>query len=425
MNTVDLYPGSSVGGERKENIFPANIPQSIDDGSQEEGQGGEILEVTVSDPEKKGDGVYAYVSYKVNTKVQTGPGKFTQSSVVRRYSDFAWLHEQLLTKNPGYLVPPLPEKAIIGRFSPMFVDSRRRSLELFLNRIAQHKALAKSECVKLFLHGGQNFLDAREGKLAVATKKTGKGFFDYVTDITSTVTTAVAGPKEREKTKDDITCDNIVAYADNLEASVTAVHKHITVLTKKTKEIANAWFDFGFSCTLLGQYETEQEEPQLGNAFAKLGNCADRLSVLLTQTVDSQIVHFQEPVGDFLRILGAVKDMMKTRNNALLQYQNSLGNLEFKQAALLKYQSKPGKEDRAAAAEGEVVEAQRKVDEDNHQLQIVTDRVFAEIARFRQEKKLNFKNAILDFVRMQIEHCRKTQHAWESIVPDIESLPFN
>ncbi len=48
-------------------------------------------------------------------------------------------------------------------------------------------------------------------------------------------------------------------------------------------EISNAWFEFGFSCTILGQYETEQEEQHIGNAFAKLGNCADRLSVLITQ----------------------------------------------------------------------------------------------------------------------------------------------
>jgi len=74
--------------------------------------------------------------------------------------------------------------------------------------------------------------------------------------------------------------------------------------------------------------------------------------------------------------------------------------------------------------EAEVVEAQRKVDVDKHQLQIVTDRVFDETARFRKEKKLNFKHAMLDFVRMQVEHCRKIQTAWENIVPDLEALPF-
>jgi len=300
MNTVDLYPGT---GDKKENIFPASIERKD---TNDELAVGEIFEVTVSDPEKKGDGVYAYVSYKVNTKAQTSPGKFTQSSVVRRYNDFAWLHEQLTLKYPGYLIPPLPEKAIMGRFSPMFVDSRRRSLELFLNRIASHKELSKSDDVKLFLHGGQNFIDAKDGKINVAPQKK-KGFFEYVTSVTESITASVSGAKEREKSKDDLTCEKILVYADNLEASVSAVHKNISVLTRKTKEIANAWFDFGFSCTLLGQYETEQEEPQLGNAFAKLGNCADRLSVLLSQTVDSQVVHFQEPFNDFLRIIGAVK----------------------------------------------------------------------------------------------------------------------
>ena len=65
LNTVDLYPGT--GGDKKENIFP-NLAEHRTDTDNARADG-EILEVTVADPEKKGEGVYAYVSYKVNTKV--------------------------------------------------------------------------------------------------------------------------------------------------------------------------------------------------------------------------------------------------------------------------------------------------------------------------------------------------------------------
>ncbi len=51
------------------------------------------------------------------------------------------------------------------------------------------------------------------------------------------------------------------------------------------KDIASAWFEFGLACTMLGQYETEQDEQHLGNAFSKLGTCADRLSILTSQMV--------------------------------------------------------------------------------------------------------------------------------------------
>src|SRR4051812_33944551 len=99
--------------------------------------------------------------------------------------------------------------------------------------------------------------------------------------------------------------------------------------------------------------------------------------------------------------------MLKSRAAVLAQYHSSLAVLEAKQAQLLKYQSKPGKEDKAATMETECVEAEKKVDEDLGQLQLVTDRVFSETARFRREKKLNFKHSILDFVRTQVDHSRK------------------
>jgi hypothetical protein len=69
MNTVDL------GGqfERKAATSSADVgkgsfPDDRADAASLEGAS--IFEVTVSDPEKKGEGMYAYVTYKVNTKVR-------------------------------------------------------------------------------------------------------------------------------------------------------------------------------------------------------------------------------------------------------------------------------------------------------------------------------------------------------------------
>lgn len=70
-------------------------------------------------------------------------------------------------------------------------------------------------------------------------------------------------------------------------------------------------------------------------------------------------------------------------------------------------------------------QAQRKVDAEKRTLDEITERVFSETARFRKEKKVNFKNAMVDFVRMQIEHAKRVQNAWESILPELEGLPFD
>ena len=53
---------------------------------------------------------------------------------------------------------------MVGRFSEDFVDSRRRLLEKFLNRVAVHDLLRESEVFKQFLEASEETL-AREREL--------------------------------------------------------------------------------------------------------------------------------------------------------------------------------------------------------------------------------------------------------------------
>ena len=73
------------------------------------------LEITVSDPVKQGESINQYVSYKVNTKTDLPDFDHSHSSVVRRYSDFLWLFTELQTLYAGVIIPPLPEKHVIGK----------------------------------------------------------------------------------------------------------------------------------------------------------------------------------------------------------------------------------------------------------------------------------------------------------------------
>jgi len=99
-----------------------------------------FLKVSVTDPVKMGTGVQAYVSYRVITKTNMPEYRGPEKIVIRRYSDFVWLHERLAEKNKGIFIPPLPEKSAVEkfRFSAEFIELRRRGLDVFINRIASH-----------------------------------------------------------------------------------------------------------------------------------------------------------------------------------------------------------------------------------------------------------------------------------------------
>ncbi|CAF1162187.1 unnamed protein product [Adineta ricciae] len=101
----------------------------------------------VEDPAKgtKLGGLKSFMEYKVHAQI---PG----SRVVgRRYKQFDWLHEQLITKFRFICVPPLPGKQIAGRFENEFIEERRRQLELWLNRICRHPVLCASFPVQHFV----------------------------------------------------------------------------------------------------------------------------------------------------------------------------------------------------------------------------------------------------------------------------------
>jgi sorting nexin-1/2 len=111
------------------------------------------LHIRVSDPDKKGDGMNAYITFKVTTKTTMPTFKNSNPTVERRYNEFLWLHDRLEAQYKGYVIPPLPEKNSLSfnRFTPEFIEYRRKELEKFLRRLAEHPALRKAADLATFL----------------------------------------------------------------------------------------------------------------------------------------------------------------------------------------------------------------------------------------------------------------------------------
>merc|ERR1711998_725201 len=107
------------------------------------------IECSVRDPEKHGDTMNNYITFKVATKTvqSTWPQfKETEFSVRRRFKDFVWLRTSLCENHANVIVPPLPDKEIfnIDKFSQDFLEKRRVGLQNFLNRCLDHPTLRKA-----------------------------------------------------------------------------------------------------------------------------------------------------------------------------------------------------------------------------------------------------------------------------------------
>jgi len=80
--------------------------------------GDQFIEVTVTEPQKLGEGIGSYVAYKVITRTNMPIFRKRSFSVMRRFSDFLGLHDKLVEKylRMGRIIPPAPEKSVIGKW---------------------------------------------------------------------------------------------------------------------------------------------------------------------------------------------------------------------------------------------------------------------------------------------------------------------
>nr|KAF6487570.1 sorting nexin 1 [Rousettus aegyptiacus] len=155
------------------------------------------LTVGITDPEKIGDGMNAYVAYKVTTQMSLPMFRSKQFAVKRRFSDFLGLYEKLSEKHSqnGFIVPPPPEKSLIGMTkvkvgkedssSAEFLEKRRAALERYLQRIVNHPTMLQDPDVR-------EFLEKEELPRAVGTQTlSGAGLlkmFNKATDAVSKMT---------------------------------------------------------------------------------------------------------------------------------------------------------------------------------------------------------------------------------------------
>ena len=71
--------------------------------------------------------------------------------MVRRYSDFHWLHERLCATLPSVILPLFPGKKSIGKMDNAFVQQRMADLESYMAQLIRHPRVVNSFDLVVFL----------------------------------------------------------------------------------------------------------------------------------------------------------------------------------------------------------------------------------------------------------------------------------
>ena len=404
------------------------------------------------------------VTYSISTLCECDPPRVAGAEVQRRFSDLVWLHQQLTTlpQYGGWLLPPLPEHGLHlplpQRPSDEFLEERRRAMELFLRRLLSHEALRHSPHLQLFLRADDTQLAAaKAGKSTVLPSSGGSGaggagassssssasvasvpsgssasvwgayLRDSLTSLSASLTATVAPgsvAKARERSAADVASDAMLEHAVQLETSLASLHTAVESLQVREQRLGKSWFELGLSCGVLGQAEAGAAEHVLAGAFSALAHASSQLSALENQKAEAERLQLSRVLDDQRRIAASVQQMARSRAAALATYQHALSVCDAKQQQQQIEQRAPHTQPSssgAGSAGSVLADAESVAQRRAAELGEVTRRSQVEFARYRNEKQQVLRDASLLFVRLQIEHSRQVQAAWENVLQRLEA----
>lgn len=363
-----------------------------------------------------GNGVQAYISYKVITKTNLPEYQGNEKIVIRRYSDFVWLHDRLFEKYKGIFIPPLPEKSTVEkfRFSAEFIEMRRQALDVFVNRIASHHELRQSDDLRIFLQADEQTMDRARFQETGIFKKKPADLIQIFKDVQSKVSDVVLG-KEKPVEESTPEYEKMKNYIFELEDHLAEAQKHAYRLVKRHRELGESLSEFGKAVKLLGTCDDDA----LGKAFSELGEKAEIISIKLQKEAHHLLMNFEEPLKDYVRAVQSIKATIAERATAFKKQCELAETIKFKEIDLNKYRLT--RSEKLAEAEREYEMLKAEGEETSRRFDTIVRLMNEEIARFQEQKTSDMGLAFHEFAKGQARLSNGIADAWRSLLPKLEA----
>lgn len=378
--------------------------------------------ILVSDPRKEND----YISYRIVSP---------KSSVRRRFQDFVWLYNVLYTHYPACFVPPLPDKHRMeyvkgDRFSSEFIERRRVSLQRYLQRIARHPILQRSEFFIMFLESPK-FNDAS----ARALRESQETMMDTISDSLVNAFAKIRKKDERfVEMKDRV---------DRLQENMSLLEKTLLRTNKRTEDMAHDYKELASSMAGLAEHENRIGLP--------LGKFATGL-LSYSQHMKEMSAHdgmWLSEVHDFMAYYNVVKNVLKLRDQKQLDFEELS---DYLQATITEREKtlhpRPGdggsynlagyftgklNEVRGADADKIRREKVLRLDEQIRELQEAVEQTHQVSTGFSEQvkredgylartKSCEMREALSDYTNAKVDFYQQSATIWRDIVNSLEQL---
>ncbi|XP_038660115.1 sorting nexin-30 isoform X1 [Scyliorhinus canicula] len=338
------------------------------------------LFVTVDDPKKHVSAMETFITYRVSTKTTRNEFDLPEYTVRRRYQDFDWLRSKLEESQPTHLIPPLPEKfvvkGVVDRFSEDFVETRRKALDKFLKRIADHPVLSFNDHFNVFL----------TVKDLNPYKKQGLAF---ITKMGESVKYVTGGYKLRSRPVEFAAMGD---YLDMFSQKLGTIDRIAQRIVKEQAEYLVELREYGPIYSSWSAIEEELNKPLNG-----VSNCVGSCCITLDDLSEDMSEDFLPVLREYVLYIESMKNVLRKRDQVQAEYEAKLETAAYK------------KEEKQGTPTN-VEKCQDRVECFNADLKADWD-------RWQSNKRQDFRQLLMGMADKNIQYYEKCLAAWESVIP--------
>ncbi|XP_004635745.1 sorting nexin-7 isoform X2 [Octodon degus] len=340
------------------------------------------LFITVDEPESHVTTIETFITYRIITKTSRGEFDSSEFEVRRRYQDFLWLKGKLEEAHPTLIIPPLPEKFIVKgmveRFNDDFIETRRKALHKFLNRIADHPTLTFNEDFKVFL-------TAQAWELS-SHKKTGPGLLSRIGQTVRAVASSLRGVKNRPE--DFMEMNNFI---EMFSQKINLIDKISQRIYKEEREYFEEMKEYGPIHVLWSASEED-----LVDTLKGVASCIDKCCKATEKRMCGLSETLLPVVHEYVLYSEMLMDVMKRRDQIQAELDSKVEALTYKKA------------DTDLLTE-EIGKLEDKVECANNALK-------ADWERWKQNMQNDIKSAFTDMAEENIHYYEQCLATWESFL---------
>ncbi|VDP16609.1 unnamed protein product [Soboliphyme baturini] len=377
------------------------------------------ISIEIEKYEKRGEGMNAYIAFKVLTKVAVQSGRFSKKeyAVWRRFSDFLGLHDKLTGKylTSGHIVPPAPQKSVIGKtkmakgtveddpYAAEFLERRRASLERYLRRLVMHPLLFQDIDFYDFITNEAELPKATQ--TATFSGASVKKFLERMGDSLSKITIKME--------ENDAWFNDKQYEIEQISDMLKKLHSDMEMLVCNRK---------GNSFSIC-MHAACEENTSLSRAISLLAETLEKVSLNYQDQTEKDFFIICETVRDYVGIADSIKEVFYERVKVWQVWQHAQQALTKKREAKCRLEL-AGRTDKIPLAAKDVEEAgwEAKVNDAEIYFEEISKTIRAEWKRFDMQRIKDLKQMMILYMESLSASQQQLAKYWESFLPAAKAI---